>query len=98
MSRIFTILEAHVPPEQQAALRDAYHAAARDVRPPGLLRSALLQAIPDPSLWRIETVWESRAALEAMRSTGMPPRGIAIFRAAGAEPKVSIFEAVEEIS
>ena len=87
---ILSVLEAHVDPASQGKLHAAYGAAANDVLPAGLVRSTLSHATDDPTLWRIETLWESREALEAMRSSGTP-RGILIFRAAGAEPTVSLF-------
>jgi hypothetical protein len=44
--------------------------------------------------WRIQTWWASRDALEAMRGAGTPA-GVLMFRAAGAEPALSIFEVVD---
>jgi heme-degrading monooxygenase HmoA len=94
---VLSILEAHVPQAQEPALRGAYADAARDAFPPGLIRSMLLRTANDPTLWRIETLWESREALVAMRGSGTP-RGILIFRAAGAEPVVSILDVVATLS
>lgn len=96
MSRVATILEAYVPLERQSDLQAAYRDAAGDGFPPGLLRTQLLQDAGDPTLWRIETIWESFEVLKAMRSTGTP-KGILMFRAAGVEPTVSAFRVVEEI-
>ena len=96
MPRIVTVLEAHVPAERQADLEAAYRAAVDDGPPPGLLRSALMQGTSDRTLWRIETLWESHEVLEAMRGHGTP-RGILIFRAAGAEPTITVLEAVAEL-
>ena len=42
----------------------------------------------------IQTWWTSREALTALRSTGTPPAGILMFRAAGAEPTLSVFDVV----
>lgn len=97
MPRVLTILEAHVPQARQADLQNAYRSAARDAFPPGLLRSMLLQTTNDSALWRIETLWESREALDAMRGTGTP-RGVQIFRAAGAEPRLAVLDVVDELS
>jgi hypothetical protein len=97
MSRIVTVLEAHVPAERQADLQAAYRAAADEGPPPGLVRSALMQATSDRTLWRIETLWESYEVLAEMRAQGGTPRGILIFRAAGAEPAVTVLEAVAEL-
>ena len=97
MQMVLTVLEAHVPQAREAELQAAYRAAAHDSLPPGLVRSALLRAASDPTLWRIETLWESREALEAMRGSGTP-RGVQIFRAAGAEPMLSVLEVVAVLS
>jgi len=43
-------------------------------------------------------MWESAEALAAMRAGGGTPRGILIFRAAGAEPTVSVLEVVASIA
>ena len=94
---IMTVLEAQVDPARHNDLLNAYHEAARDPKPAGLVRSTLLQASGDPSVWRIETLWESREALLAMRSAGGTPRGILIFRAAGAEPAVSMFTVAAQL-
>jgi len=97
MQMVLTVLEAHVPQAREAELQAAYQAAAHDSLPPGLVRSALLRATSDPRLWRIETLWASREALEAMRGSGTP-RGVQIFRAAGAEPMLSVLEVVAVLS
>lgn len=97
MTRVVTILEAQLPVDRQDDLERTYRAAIAEQPPPGLVRSALLRDARDPSLWRIETLWESREALSAMRGTGTP-RGVLIFREAGAEPLLSVFDVVEELS
>jgi quinol monooxygenase YgiN len=93
---LVTVLEAHVPAEREDDLLEAFAAAGRSARPAGLVRSALLRDARDPARWRIETVWTSRAALDEMRSAGTPA-GVLMFRAAGAEPELSVFDAVSTI-
>ena len=94
---ILTILEAHVDAGKEASLQEAYAAAiASNNRPPGLLRSQLIRDAFDPRRWRIQTWWESRQALEAMRGSGTPG-GVLMFRAAGAEPSLSLFEVISEL-
>ena len=96
MSRVVTVLEAHVLPERATDLQAAYAEAAQEPLPPGLVRSALLRHSSDQTLWRIETVWQSREALAAMRQLGKP-RGIQIFEAAGAQPSVTVFDAIADL-
>jgi quinol monooxygenase YgiN len=93
---VLTVLEAQLLPGHEAALQAAYEAAAAGVLPAGLLRSELLCDARDGGRWRIQTWWASRAALEAMRGTGTPA-GVLMFRAAGAEPALSIFDVVDAL-
>jgi quinol monooxygenase YgiN len=94
MEMVLTILEAHVEPSQETALKAAYSSAtASGSYPAGLVRTELLHDLRDATRWRIQTLWASREALDAMRGKGTPT-GILIFRAAGAEPALSIFEVI----
>ena len=93
---IMTVLEAQVPPDRAAALLDAYKAAGGKPLPPGLVRTELLHDARDAGRWRIQTWWTSREALEAMRAAGTPA-GVLMFRAAGAEPALGVFEIVDAI-
>ena len=92
---VLTILEATVEPERTADLQAAFRNAAAQV-PPGLIRSHLLSAATEPTRWRIETLWSSREALATMRQTGTPA-GVLMFRAAGAEPSLSVYNVASTI-
>ena len=92
---VLTILEATVAPDRAADLQAAFRAAADEV-PAGLVRSHLVASIADPTHWRIETLWTSRDALAAMRQAGTPA-GVLMFRAAGAEPALSIYDVAATI-
>jgi hypothetical protein len=92
---VLTVLEASVSPGREGDLKDAFRSAAAQV-PPGLVRSHLIRSVADASLWRIETLWSDRSALDAMRQSGTPA-GILMFRSAGAEPALSVFDVSETI-
>ena len=92
---VLTILEAAVMPDRASELEAAFRAAAAKT-PPGLVRSLLVHSASDATRWRIETLWTSREALTAMRQAGTPA-GVLMFRAAGAEPTLSIYEVVATI-
>jgi heme-degrading monooxygenase HmoA len=92
---VLTILEATVPSDRAADLQAAFRSAAAQV-PPGFVRSHLVSFAADPTRWRIETLWTSRDALAAMRQAGTPA-GVLMFRAAGAEPSLSIFDVAATI-
>jgi heme-degrading monooxygenase HmoA len=58
---VLTVLEASIPLGQEVPLQSAYEAAAAGELPPGLARSELLRDSRDPTRWRIQTWWASRA-------------------------------------
>lgn len=87
---VLTVLEATVAPERAARLQAAFRNAATEV-PAGLVRSHLVTDVADPTRWRIETLWSSRDVLAAMRQAGTPA-GVLMFRAAGAEPTLSVYD------
>ncbi|HWJ21929.1 MAG TPA: antibiotic biosynthesis monooxygenase family protein [Gemmatimonadaceae bacterium] len=95
---VLTVLEATVAPERVADLRAAFEAAGAGRRPPGLVRSELLCDANVPTRWRVQTHWESRAALDAMRRQPGTPAGVLMFRAAGAEPALTVFEVTASLS
>ena len=88
---VMTILEAHVAPEKWAALEEAYNSGIENLDA-GLVQTFLIHSIADPALWRIVTIWHSREALDKMRQSKETPRGVLMFRAAGAEPTLSVFD------
>ena len=92
---VMTILEARVALEKASLLEDAYKQAVQQLDV-GIVQTALLQSSKDSSLWRIMTVWESRDALDAMRQTGETPKGVLMFRAANAEPVLTVFDVVAQ--
>jgi heme-degrading monooxygenase HmoA len=87
---VLTVLEAQVVPGREAALQAAFAAAGDGPMPAGLVRSELLRDARDATRWRIQTWWASAEALQAMRGAGTPA-GVLMFRAADAEPVLSIF-------
>ncbi len=89
---VMTVLEASVEPQHWQALGDAYRQGTQAGLPPQMLESFLVQSTADPKLWRIVSVWRSRAALAEMQKSTATPAGILMFRAAGAEPKLSLFD------
>lgn len=91
---VMTTLEAHVTPENWTILGQAYRDAIERGRPDQMLQSYLIQHVSDPTRWRIVSLWSSREALDAYRRSVENPAGLEIFRAAGVEPVLSIFNVV----
>ncbi len=87
---IVSMLEANVEEARTGVLVSQFEASAESL-PSAIVESFLLQ---DTSLemWRIVTVWESQEALDGYRKAVDTPGGVLMFRAAGAEPNLSVFE------
>jgi hypothetical protein len=93
---VLTVLEANVPVGREGELEAAYHEGATGSLPAAFIRSELLRDARDQTRWRIQTWWLSVDALDAMRRAGTP-RGVLMFRAAGAEPALSVFDVVDAL-
>ena len=90
---VITVLEARVAELRLQDLESAYREGTKAF-PPGLVETFLVRDGSDPLQCRIITVWTSREALEAMRSSGEKPKGVQFFEAAGASPTLSVLEVV----
>ena len=87
---VITILEARVDPGRWSAFQADFKQRTTNL-PAQMVRTYLLQDVKDQTLWKIVSVWKSREALDEMRNSGETPTGVLMFRNAGAEPKLSIF-------
>ena len=94
---VLTTLEGRVAPEHEAALLAAFDATAAGPFPPGFVWSHLSRSSTDPQVFQMTTLWESAEALAAMRAQGTP-RGVVIFREAGAEPTLTIRTVVRRMA
>ena len=88
---VITSLEAQVASDKWEVLQRAY-GSGTDALPPAIVETFLAQSATDPTVWRIMTVWRSRDALDEYRQSVETPEGVLMFRAAGAEPTLSIFD------
>ena len=93
--QVVTVVSAVVDPAREADLSAAYEVVLGEDLPDGLLASALMRGTENG--WQIATVWRDRAALDAMRASGVPPAAPRVFRQAGAEPSVAIFDVTAAI-
>jgi hypothetical protein len=88
---VMTVLEAEVAVDQVGTLEQAYRDGTVEV-PPDIVETFLVRDTGQPSLFRIATVWRSREALDRMRASGVTRKGVQIFEAAGAAPKLSVLD------
>ncbi|MBI3379861.1 hypothetical protein HY029_03850 [Candidatus Gottesmanbacteria bacterium] len=90
---VITILEGEVSEEKASVLINKYKDTIKQI-PPEIVDTYLVHDTKNRLLWRIITIWKSKEDLEEMRKKGTPA-GVLIFRSAGAEPTLSIYEVVE---
>lgn len=91
---VLTQLEAKVAPEHWEVVKQSFHDSMSHV-PPIIYQTYLIQDEADRELWRIITVWHSHQALQEYRASVETPAGVLLFRAVGAEPKVSVFDVID---
>ena len=87
---VVTVLEARVSEEHAAGLVDAFDVAG-DALPPFIVESFLVRAA-ESDLWKIVTVWASQDDLDEYRASVETPEGVRMFRSAGAEPTLTVFD------
>lgn len=87
---VVTMLEAQVKEDRAGLLVDGFGVAG-DSLPPSILESFLLHDAGN-DMWRIVTVWTDREALEGYRDSVETPEGVRMFRTAGAEPALTVWE------
>jgi len=87
---VVTLLEARIDETEADALVDSFRRGSDSL--PSAIRETFLLRESDGDLWRVVTVWESRSALDGYRASVETPEGVLMFRSAGAEPALTIFE------
>jgi quinol monooxygenase YgiN len=90
---IITQLEAKVSPEKAGILKAAFNRSLQQL-PSAIEQSYLVQDTTDHDVWRVITIWKNREALQSYRQSVETPEGILMFRAAGAEPTLTIFDVI----
>jgi heme-degrading monooxygenase HmoA len=91
---VLTQLEGKVANEHWHKLKQAYDEGLQQL-PSFIYQTYLVQDDSDKDLWRILTIWHNRQDLEAYQASVETPQGVVMFRAAGAEPTLSIYEVVD---
>jgi hypothetical protein len=92
---VLTILEARVETDKQAIMERTYRARTHPL-PPSIIETRLTRSSSDASVWRINTLWRPREALDEMRRSPEVPVGVQIFRAAAAEPLLSVWDVIDQ--
>ena len=95
---MITVVEAKVAEENWPLLEQAYRQGPQQL-PPGLERSFLVHSLENRGQWQIISVWSGMPSLQKLQQSiesGVIPRGVLIFREAGAEPTHTVYEVVQE--
>ena len=93
---VLTMVEGDVDPARASDLMAAFSGSG-DHLPAAIVESFLLRA-DGSNTWRIVSVWRSREELESYRSSVETPGAFAVFRAAGVEPSLTVFEVAERLA
>lgn len=86
---VVTILEAHIPEGRLKEVEPVFREGTATL-PPEIKETFLVQDSNDQTLFRLITVWRSQEGLDRMRSSGEKPKGIQMFEAVGASPRLTI--------
>src|SRR5438874_2287946 len=87
-SEILTEVSAVVATDRVPELLDRFQRLLNQAMPDGLMRTELLRG--DDDIWRIQSLWRDRGALDAMRAGPEPPAALQLFREVGAEPTLRV--------
>jgi heme-degrading monooxygenase HmoA len=90
---VMTVLEAHVPHERLGEVERVFTEMTTEI-PPEIVETYLVRDVKDEALFRLVTIWRSKADLDAMRASGVKPRGVVMFEMVGAHPTLAIGEIV----
>lgn len=95
--KIITFLEGEVLESRWGDLKRAYAKVAAEKLGIMPLESFLVQRTENPNMWRIISIWKNAETLDKMRASGETPAGVLVFKTAGSEPSLSIFQVQSEI-
>ena len=87
---VMTVLEARVPADRLAEVEKVFREGMSPL-PAEIVESFLVRDTKDSGLFRLTTIWRSLEDLQAMRASGVKPKGVQMFEAVGAAPTLSIW-------
>jgi heme-degrading monooxygenase HmoA len=90
---VITVLTATVAAERVGDLERAYREGTAGLAPE-VRQTFLVRDTTERDTFLIVTHWVSREALDQMRASGVTPRGVQIFQAAGVTPELSVLDVI----
>lgn len=94
---IITVVEGKVDQSKAKEFEENYATAKSEPLPSGFVSSSLLRRSDASGIYQIQTVWQSREALEKMRSSTQTPKAFELFKKVGVRPTLQIFNFVDTI-
>ncbi len=91
---VITMLEGALSSEQAEVVKQEFD---RIGEPPPAIVSSYFAHDEGTSTARLVTVWSSKEALDEYRASVEAPGGVLMFKAAGVDPMLSIFEVLAHI-
>ncbi len=88
---VLTVLTADVEEKSWQVLKDAYEKETSLV-PEEIYQTLLIQSKTNRNSWQILTQWRSQEDLDKMRQSTSVPLAVKIFRTAGANPVLGIWD------
>ncbi|WP_441249116.1 antibiotic biosynthesis monooxygenase [Kitasatospora sp. McL0602] len=88
--QVLSEVSAVVPAGREDELVRSYRELVAGPLPDGLVRTELLRG-PD-GLWRVQSLWRDKAALDAVRSNPKLAAAPRLFKQVGAEPQLTVFD------
>lgn len=95
---VISMVEGRVAVDKQEALQAEYQQEVLQGLPAGILQTFLLRKADDAAAWRIITVWKSMAELQAVRQSPEQPPAMRMFKSAGVDATLTVFEVVHTVS
>ncbi len=94
---VITVVEGQVPSSKAKEFEESFALAKNEFLPSGFVSSSLLKQSKLPEIYRIQTTWESKEALEKMRSSTQTPKAFELFLKVGAKPNLEVYEVIDNI-
>ncbi len=94
---VVTVVEGNVPSLKAKVFEENFAMVKTEPVPQGFVSSSLLRGSKEPEVYRIQTVWQSREALEKMRSSTQTPKAFELFQKVGVKPTLEVYEVIDSV-
>lgn len=92
MVKVLMVIEGKIPKLKMHDFESQYVSIRDQPKPKGMISSTLLRDDSQDGTYRVETLWQSREAMEETQKSKQTTLAIALFKSHGVEPAIRIFE------